>query len=80
VARRLRSPPHPPTPVVGLDELVDRLAVIRHPAVGDYRVIPSPVRFSVTPAALTRHAPLVGEHTAEVLREVGYSPATSTGS
>jgi crotonobetainyl-CoA:carnitine CoA-transferase CaiB-like acyl-CoA transferase len=65
----------PATPVVGLDELVDRLPVIRHPAVGDYRMIPSPVRFSATRAGLTRHAPLVGEHTAEVLREVGYSAA-----
>jgi crotonobetainyl-CoA:carnitine CoA-transferase CaiB-like acyl-CoA transferase len=30
-----------------------------------------PVRASATPARITRHAPRLGEHTAEVLGEIG---------
>ncbi len=32
------------------------------------------VRLSATPGAITRRAPLLGEHTSQVLLEVGYSP------
>jgi crotonobetainyl-CoA:carnitine CoA-transferase CaiB-like acyl-CoA transferase len=34
-----------------------------------------PVRASATPAAIRRPAPLLGEHTAEVLAEIGIAPA-----
>jgi len=65
----------PATPVTSLDELVAELPVQQHPVAGPYRAIPCPVRFSQTPVGLRRPAPLIGEHTREVLIEVGYSAA-----
>jgi crotonobetainyl-CoA:carnitine CoA-transferase CaiB-like acyl-CoA transferase len=39
----------------------------------------TPVRFSVTPAGVRTRAPLLGEHTDEILRELGYdAPAISS--
>jgi len=43
-----------------------------HPQAGPVKSIGCPIRFSATPAAVTRPAPLLGEHTREVLREHGY--------
>jgi crotonobetainyl-CoA:carnitine CoA-transferase CaiB-like acyl-CoA transferase len=63
----------PASPVTTLDELVDALPDARHPEAGGHKVIPPPVRFSATPAAVRRPAPLVGQHNREVLSEVGLS-------
>ncbi|MGI5129855.1 CaiB/BaiF CoA transferase family protein [Pseudonocardia sp. CA-107938] len=65
----------PSTPVTTLEELVDRLPVAEHPVAGPYRSIPAPVRFSSGPTTIRRHAPLPGEHTREVLTEIGLDPA-----
>jgi crotonobetainyl-CoA:carnitine CoA-transferase CaiB-like acyl-CoA transferase len=46
-----------------------------HPAAGATRSLGCPIHFSATPAAVTRAAPLLGEHTREVLRECGYADA-----
>lgn len=46
------------------------LDVHTHPTEGEYRVVGSPVRFSATPTALRRHAPTLGQDTAEVLAEL----------
>jgi crotonobetainyl-CoA:carnitine CoA-transferase CaiB-like acyl-CoA transferase len=62
----------PATPVVTVDELVAALPVVEHPVAGSYRLIPPPVRFSGSGSPLRRPAPVVGEHTREVLAEVGY--------
>ena len=35
----------------------------------------SPVKFSATPTAIRRGAPLLGEHTREILGEFGYPDA-----
>ena len=63
----------PAGPVRSLDDLVAELPIAQHPTMGAYRQIPPPVRFSATPASVRRHAPMLGEHGREVLREVGLS-------
>jgi crotonobetainyl-CoA:carnitine CoA-transferase CaiB-like acyl-CoA transferase len=45
-----------------------------HPKAGTVRGVGIPVKFSDTPGEIRRHAPLLGEHTEELLREfAGYS-------
>jgi crotonobetainyl-CoA:carnitine CoA-transferase CaiB-like acyl-CoA transferase len=41
-----------------------------HPAYGHYRQPVHPVEFSASPASYHRHAPLLGEHTDEIVAEV----------
>jgi crotonobetainyl-CoA:carnitine CoA-transferase CaiB-like acyl-CoA transferase len=53
---------------------VDLMPICEHPSEGSYRAIRQPVRFGAAPFRLRRHAPGFGEHTAEVLREVGLAP------
>ncbi len=65
----------PAAAVGSLDELVQRQPLATHPALGPYHQIVSPTRFSSTPTSVRRHAPRLGEHTAEVLREVGLDDA-----
>jgi formyl-CoA transferase len=42
-----------------------------HPRLGRIRTLGSPVKMSETPPVVGRRAPLLGEHTEEVLREAG---------
>jgi crotonobetainyl-CoA:carnitine CoA-transferase CaiB-like acyl-CoA transferase len=44
-----------------------------HPTAGTVKVVAPAVKMSATPAAIERPAPLVGEHTAEILAGFGYS-------
>ena len=48
---------------------------VPHTRVGPVKTLGHPVHYSATPAAITRGAPLLGEHTVEVLTEHGYSEA-----
>jgi crotonobetainyl-CoA:carnitine CoA-transferase CaiB-like acyl-CoA transferase len=66
-----------------LDDLLDdpHLAAVgffqrhAHPEAGPYVVMRPPVKYSATPANIRRHPPRLGEHTAEVLAEVGAEEA-----
>jgi crotonobetainyl-CoA:carnitine CoA-transferase CaiB-like acyl-CoA transferase len=51
------------------------VADVEQPGYGRARMLAFPVRASATPAAIRRPAPLLGEHTAEVLREIGLADA-----
>ena len=79
-------------PIYELDEVFDDpqirhlglLAEVEQPTYeahgGRVRMLGFPFRASATPAAIRRPAPLLGEHTAEVLTEIlGLSPAEVAG-
>jgi crotonobetainyl-CoA:carnitine CoA-transferase CaiB-like acyl-CoA transferase len=46
---------------------------VQHPVEGEVSALGIPVKMSDTPGAIRRPAPLLGEHTSEVLREAGFS-------
>ena len=60
---------HPQTRARGM--VVD----LTHPRAGPTKALGCPIHFSRTPASITRPAPLLGEHTRELLREHDYSDA-----
>jgi crotonobetainyl-CoA:carnitine CoA-transferase CaiB-like acyl-CoA transferase len=60
---------HPQTLARGM--VVD----LEHPGAGATRALGCPLHFSRTPSRVDRPAPLLGEHTREVLRECGYAKA-----
>ncbi len=46
-----------------------------HPTLGDVSVTGMPIKFYKTPGSIRLHPPLLGEHTNELLEELGYSKA-----
>jgi crotonobetainyl-CoA:carnitine CoA-transferase CaiB-like acyl-CoA transferase len=71
----------PGGPVLSIGEMLedpqtvarDMVAEVPHSRLGKVKTLGTPVKFSATPTALRRGAPLLGEHTAEVLHELDYS-------
>jgi crotonobetainyl-CoA:carnitine CoA-transferase CaiB-like acyl-CoA transferase len=57
---------------------LDMAVEVEHPAFGALRQVGIPLRFAATPGAIRTPPPLLGEHTDEVLRQVGYSSAEVT--
>jgi formyl-CoA transferase len=53
----------------------DMVLQTEHPVLGRLRTLGSPIKLSETPADPSRRAPLLGEHTVDVLREFGFTDA-----
>jgi crotonobetainyl-CoA:carnitine CoA-transferase CaiB-like acyl-CoA transferase len=45
---------------------------VDHPTLGPMRALGSPIKMSATPPDVGRRAPLLGEHSEEILREAGF--------
>lgn len=52
----------------------DMVVEVQHSHLGPVRTMGVPVKMSSTPGTVRRGAPLLGEHTREVLAEIGYQP------
>lgn len=53
----------------------EMIVEVDHPKAGKVETIGHPVKFSRTPARINHAAPLLGQHTREVLAEIGYDNA-----
>lgn len=71
----------PCMPVIPLDEVhkdphvraVGLFQEMEHPQSGAYNVIRSPIRFSATPFKVRHHAPMLGQNSFDILKEIGMS-------
>ena len=71
----------PAGPILSIPEMLEHPQTLargmvvetEHARVGTIKALGFPVRFSETPGAITRPAPVLGQHTREVLAEYGYS-------
>jgi crotonobetainyl-CoA:carnitine CoA-transferase CaiB-like acyl-CoA transferase len=52
---------------------------LEHPQAGPTKALGCPIHFSETPTQITRPAPMLGEHSRELLKEYGYSDAEIDG-
>jgi crotonobetainyl-CoA:carnitine CoA-transferase CaiB-like acyl-CoA transferase len=71
----------PAGPIYNMKEVLEEqqtraremLVEVPHRTLGKTKTIGAPVKFSQTPGAVRRGAPVLGEHTREVLREIGFT-------
>lgn len=53
-------------------EAMEMNPIVEHPRIGRMRMPGVPFSFTATPGGIHRAAPLLGEHSTEILRELGY--------
>ncbi|MFL2544275.1 MAG: CaiB/BaiF CoA transferase family protein [Longimicrobiales bacterium] len=71
----------PAGPVASMTEMLDlpqtlardMVVEVEHSRLGPVKTLGFPVKFSKNPATVSRGAPIFGEHTREILNELGYS-------
>ena len=81
--RRLEEAGVPAGPVLDVHQMHanpqalarDMIVETTHPIAGKVTSIGLPIKFSETPGSVRRAAPVLGQHTREVLREYGFSDA-----
>jgi crotonobetainyl-CoA:carnitine CoA-transferase CaiB-like acyl-CoA transferase len=69
-------------PVLATDEILshpqvlarEMVAEVEHPAAGKMKTLGVAAKLSATPGEISRSAPRLGEHTAEVLTEFRHAP------
>ena len=77
---RLQSVGVPASPVLSIGDMLkdpqvlarEMVVDVEHSRLGTTKALGSPVKFSATPTSIRQGAPLLGEHTREILSEFGY--------
>ncbi len=79
--RRIEEAGVPGGPMLTLDQVYadphvharEMDMIIEHPVAGPVHAIGFPVKYSATPGRITRPAPVLGQHSLQILRELGVS-------